>query len=98
MLSVQHWDRLLGGVLYAASPRVDWASLLGRSFCLDVLERPKCKGRLRVLAVLTERDPISRMLAHVGMPTQAPPLARARDPSEALDDDEATAQLSLELG
>jgi hypothetical protein len=34
----------------------------------------------------------------VGMPTEAPSLARARDPSEALDDDEAAAQLSLELG
>jgi hypothetical protein len=97
VLSVQHWDRLLGGVLYAASPRVDWASLLRRSFSVDV-QCPKCKGRLRVLAVITERDPISRILAHVGMPTQAPPIARARDPSEALDDDEAAAQLSLELG
>lgn len=98
VLSVQHWDRLLGGLLYAASPRVDWASLLRRSFSADVLQCPKCNGRLRVLAVITEREPINRILEHVGMPTEAPPLARARDPSEALDDDEAAAQLSLELG
>ena len=98
VLSMQHWDRLLRGVLYAASPRVDWASLLRRSFSIDVLQCPKCKSRLRVLAVITEREPITRILAHVGMPTEAPPLARARDPSVALDDDEVAAQLSLELG
>jgi hypothetical protein len=97
VLSVKHWDRLLGGVLYAVSPRVDWASLLRRSFSVDVLECPKCHGRLRVIAVLTEREPVTRILAHVGMPTGAPPLARARDPSDELDDD-AAAQLSLQLG
>jgi hypothetical protein len=96
VLSVRHWDRLLGGVLYAASPRVDWAALLRRSFSVDVLQCPKCHGRLRVIAVITEREPVTRILAHVAMPTQAPPLARARDPSDQLDDDEA-AQLSLEL-
>jgi hypothetical protein len=51
-----------------------------------------------VIAVITEREPITRILAHVGMPTDAPPLARARDPSDELDDDEVAAQLSLELG
>jgi hypothetical protein len=98
VLSVRHWDRLLGGVLYATSPRVDWAALLRRSFSTDVLQCPKCHGRLRVLAVITEREPLTRILAHIAMPTEAPPLARARDPSDELDDDEAAAQLSLELG
>ena len=98
VLSVQHWDRLLGGALYATSPRVDWAALLRRSFSIDVLQCPKCHGRLRVIAVITEREPVTRILAHVAMPTEAPPLARARDPSDELDDDEAAAQLSLELG
>jgi hypothetical protein len=37
------------------------------------------------------------ILAHVAMPTKAPPLARARDPSDQLDDD-AGVQLGLELG
>ena len=57
VLSVKHWDRLLGGVLYALSPRVDWASLPRRSFSVDVLQCPKCRGRLRVIAVITEREP-----------------------------------------
>jgi hypothetical protein len=82
MVSVQHWDRLLGGLLYATSPRVDWASLLRRSFSVDVLECPKCHDRLRVVAVITEREPVRRILAHLGMETDAPPLARARDPTD----------------
>jgi hypothetical protein len=49
IISVRHWDRLLGGLLYAVSPRVDWATLLRRSFSVDVLECPKCHGRLRAV-------------------------------------------------
>jgi Putative transposase/Transposase zinc-binding domain len=97
VLSVQHWDRLLGGLLYATSPRVDWASLLRRSFSVDVLECPKCRGKLRILAVITEPEPVRRILAHLGMPVDLPPLARTRDPTDELDDNEATAQLSLDL-
>ena len=62
VLSVKHWDRLLGGVLYAATPRVDWAALLRRSFQVDVMQCAKCGGRLRVLAVITEREPVRRIL------------------------------------
>lgn len=42
VLSVRHWDRLMGGALYAATTRVDWARLLRRSFEVDVLECPRC--------------------------------------------------------
>ncbi len=97
VLSVRHWDRLLGGLLYAASPRIDWASLLRRTLHVDVLQCPKCHGRLRVLAVITERDPVTRILSHLGLPTRAPPLARARDPSDELADIEPHAQLELGL-
>lgn len=97
VLSVRHWDRLSGGALYAATPRLDWASLLGRSFDVDVLECPKCHGRLRVLAVITEREPVQRILAHLGVPTAAPPLARARDPADELDEAEPQGQLTLGL-
>jgi hypothetical protein len=97
VISVRHWDRLLGGLLYATSPRVDWARLLRRSLSIDVLECPKCHGRLRVLAVITEREPVARILARLGMPTEAPPLARARDPTDELDNDDVAGQLSLDL-
>jgi hypothetical protein len=97
VLSVRHWDRLVGGALYAATPRVDWARLLRRSFDVDVLQCPRCHGRLRVLAVITEREPIQRILAHLGVPTDPPPLARARDPTDDLDDTEPAKQLELAL-
>ena len=87
IISVRHWDRLLGGLLYAVSPRVDWATLLRRSFSVDVLECPKCHGRLRMIAVITEREPARRILAHLGLPTDPLPVARARDPT--VDADEA---------
>ncbi len=84
VIAIKHWDRLMGGLLYAAQPRVDWATLLRRSLSVDVLECPMCHGRLRVLAVITEPEPIQRILSHLGMPTEPPPVARARDPSERL--------------
>lgn len=51
VLAVRHWNRLLGGALYAATERVDWTTLLRRSFDVDVLACATCGGRLRVLAV-----------------------------------------------
>jgi hypothetical protein len=64
---------------------------------VDVLECPKCHGRLRVVAVITERKPVQRILAHLGLPTEPPPVARARDPTDDVGDDEAPAQLALGL-
>jgi hypothetical protein len=97
IISVKHWDRLLGGLLYAVQPRVDWATLVRRSLSVDVRECPKCHGRLRVVAVINEREPVRRILAHPGMPTDAPPVARARDPTEAEYADELPTQLALDL-
>jgi hypothetical protein len=98
VLSVRHWQRLMQGALYAATPRVDWASLLRRSFEVDVLQCPRCQGRLRVVAVITEREPVRRILAHLGVPTEAPPLARARDPTDDDVDEVVSRPEQLELG
>ena len=84
-------------MLYAATPRVEWAALLRRSFDVDVMQCPKCGGRLRVVAVITEREPVRRILAHLGLPTEAAPPARARDPTDDLDDVELAGQLELGL-
>jgi hypothetical protein len=54
VLSVKHWNRLVGGALYATTPGLDWASLLRRSFQVDVLACAACGGRLRVLGEVTE--------------------------------------------
>jgi hypothetical protein len=79
---VKHWNRLLGGALYAATPRLDWASLLRRSFQVDVLACAACGGRLRVLGEVTEPARVRLVLDSLGMPTDAPRVARARDPTE----------------
>ena len=72
---------------------------LRRSFVADVLECPKCHGRLRVVAVITELETVRRILAHLGVPTDAPLLARARDPTDDdLDDVEPPGQFALGLG
>jgi hypothetical protein len=82
MLAVRHWQRLRDGALLAASPYIDWATLMRRSFDVDVLACAHCGGRLRVLAVITETESVRRLLAHLGLPSDAPPLARARDPTD----------------
>jgi hypothetical protein len=97
VISVRHWDRLLGGLLYATSPRVDWATLLRRSFSVDVLECPKCHGRLRMITVITEREPARRILAHLGLPTDPPSVGRARDPTDDADEAGDDGQLALGL-
>jgi hypothetical protein len=98
VLSVRHWDRLLGGVLYAATPRMDWARLLRRSLGVDVLKCPKCDGRLRVIAAITEAASVARILAHIGVPTEAPAVARARDPTDDVEGDGGEVQFELAFG
>jgi hypothetical protein len=87
ILSVKHWDRLLGGALYAATRRVDWASLLRRSFDVDVLQCVSCGGRLRVVGEVTEPAMVRLVLESLGMPAEGPRIARARDPTELLGEE-----------
>jgi hypothetical protein len=53
-ISVRHLDRLLGGLLLATAPRLDWAKLLRRTFAIDALRCGHCGGRLRLLAAITK--------------------------------------------
>jgi hypothetical protein len=86
IVSVNHWQRLLGGALYAAAPRLDWATLLRRCFETDVLACSSCGGRLRVLGEITEPGAVRLVLESLGMATDAPEPARARDPTDMFDD------------
>ena len=54
ILSIAHWDRLLGGALYAPLSRVDWATLLRRTFDVDVTRCTGCAGRMTVRAGVTD--------------------------------------------
>ncbi len=87
VLGVGHWDRLLGGALYAATSRIDWATLLRRTFDVDVLVCPACGGRLRVLGEVTDRAMVRLVLESLELPADAPRAARARDPTELLGED-----------
>ena len=86
ILAVAHWDRLMGGLLYAASPYLPWAQLLRRTFAVDVMACAKCHGRLRVIQTVTERPVATAILERLGLPTDAPIAARARDPTEGDED------------
>ena len=68
------------GIVRPVYARVDWASLIRRVYLEDVLSCP-CGGRRRIVAEISEREPIVAILTHLGLPTQPPPVARARDPS-----------------
>jgi hypothetical protein len=81
---MKHWNRLLGGLLYAASPRVDWATLLRRSFHVDVLRCAACGCSLRILGEVTESGLVRLVLEAIRLPTEAPLAARARDPTDLL--------------
>jgi hypothetical protein len=49
-----------------------WASLMARTFGFDVLACPRCRGRLRLIALIEEAAVISRILRHLGVPTEIP--------------------------
>jgi hypothetical protein len=58
--------------------RLDWAALMLRVFAIDVLQCPRCTGRMRVIA-FTEPMVIRRILDHVSMleASRAPPTPHA---------------------
>jgi len=59
--------------------RLDWATLLRRTYDLDVLTCP-CGGRLKAVELVTESERAKELLEQFGMPTKSPPIARARSP------------------
>jgi hypothetical protein len=62
------------------SPYRPWAELLRRTFGFDVLACPRCEGRMRLLAMVTEPKSVARYLRALGEPTEAPARAPARGP------------------
>lgn len=57
-----------------------WAEFLMRTFAVDVLCCPRCQGRLRLVALMTEDKEIRRYLRAIGEPSDAPKLSPARGP------------------
>lgn len=57
-----------------------WAELLKRTFAIDVLECPSCQGRMRLLAMITERASVRRFLAQRGELVEVPERSPSRGP------------------
>ena len=60
-----------------------WAELMRRTFEIDVLDCPRCGGRLRLLALIEDARIVERILRHLGLPNR-PARAAARSCSTAV--------------
>ena len=61
----------------ARPERYSWATLMRRSFLIDVLACP-CGARRRVLSLVCDPAQIARVLTHLGLPTDPPERAPPR--------------------
>ena len=57
--------------------RMTWARLLKRVFDIDI-EQCACGGKLKLIAVIEEPDVIEKILKHIGLDPQPPPITPAR--------------------
>ena len=62
----------------STSARMSWAQLLKRVFDIDIERCPHCGGTLKIIAAIVDPSVIAKILAHLGLPTRAPPRAPAR--------------------
>ena len=62
--------------------RYSWAELMKRVFEMDVLICEHCGGTRKLLAFLTEPRAVRRILEHLGLPAEPPPIAPARPPPD----------------
>ena len=58
--------------------RMSWARLLKRVFDIDIEHCPECGGSLKIIAAIEDPPVMVRILAHLGLPTRAPPRSPAR--------------------
>jgi hypothetical protein len=57
-----------------------WAELLARTFVVDVLDCPKCHGRMRLLAMVEDPANVVRLATEVPRrsPGRGPPYGKSR--------------------
>jgi hypothetical protein len=58
---------------------ISWSELLRRTFEIDTI-CPRCKSPLRLIALIKTEDTIKKILASMGLPTEAPKPYPARPP------------------
>jgi hypothetical protein len=61
----------------AHTPRrwIAWAKLMQRVFAVDVLECPRCGGKMKILATIHPPEATAAILESLGLSPRAPPLA-----------------------
>jgi hypothetical protein len=72
--------------------RLSWSVLMKRTLGLEVLTCSRCAGPMRLVSVIENEQVARRILAHLGLPTRAPPRGRIRRPGQqrlAFHDDPA---------
>ena len=79
--------------LHGQAARSTWALLLARIYAAFPLICPRCGGELRIIAFITAALVVQKILAHLGEPTSAPRLAKARAPPLWEIQDAATGQI-----
>jgi hypothetical protein len=57
-----------------------WAVLIARIYEVFPLVCPMCAGQMRIIAFITHSADIRRILDHIGVESQPPPIAPARGP------------------
>ncbi len=59
--------------------RLSWAELLKRVFAIDMASCSHCGGPVTLIATIEDPAVLIKILAHLGLPTKAPP----RPPAQA---------------
>ena len=70
-------------VATAGGSRMSWADLMRRVWGADVQACPRCKGRLKIVATVTNPTAVKAILECLGLPGRPPPLAPAREREQA---------------
>ena len=63
--------------------RYRWAELMRRVSSIDVLRCEHCGERRKLIALITNLIVARRILAHLGLDCEPPPIANARPPPQA---------------
>jgi hypothetical protein len=58
--------------------RLPWAELLKRTFRIDLTQCAKCQGLLIIIAFITDPAIVSKILAHLHLPTEIPSTEPSR--------------------
>lgn len=70
------------GSRHAQLSRYSWAELMRRVFDVDVLRCPRCKGRCKLISLITQPDVIAAILECLGLNSSPPRIRPARAPPQ----------------